>query len=103
MQRAGSARSDDDAQPGRARSSEHSALPEADRPAGPQADLTGAGRIASAGYAQRFSSMLSWENSDHPVVLFYVSPTHEVGGVDVLSLNSRYVDQFLNRALRDTL
>jgi hypothetical protein len=31
----------------------------------PQNELTGEGRVASAGYVDRFSSMISWENSDH--------------------------------------
>ena len=54
--------------------------------------------------AARFGGMRSWESSDHPVVLFRLDPrTTEVDGVDLLSLNQSYVDQYIDRALRQEL
>lgn len=39
----------------------------------------------------RFSNMLSWEDSEHPVVVFNMDSPHgvEVSGLDLLSLNPR--------------
>jgi hypothetical protein len=43
--------------------------------------------------AERFAKMASWEDSTHPVVLWYESPRTqgEVDGLDFLSLNARYL------------
>ena len=54
--------------------------------------------------ANRFQSMISWENSDHPVAVWYVpSSGHGVDGVDVLTLNDEFVDEFLDANLRTQL
>jgi hypothetical protein len=52
--------------------------------------------------AARFGSMLSWEASDHPVVVFKMSPRGDgsVDGVDLLSLNPALVETYIDRALR---
>ena len=54
--------------------------------------------------AERFGGMRSWESSDHPVVVFKVDPMMGgVDGVDLLSLNSSYVERYIDRALRAEL
>jgi hypothetical protein len=54
--------------------------------------------------AARFESMLSWENSDHPVAVWNV-PAHGTGvdGVNILTLNEHFADEFMNRDLRHHL
>lgn len=52
----------------------------------------------------RFSQMTSWENSDHPVVLFYQSAYGtEVTGLDILSLNKEFADQYFHGNLKQAL
>jgi energy-coupling factor transporter ATP-binding protein EcfA2 len=54
--------------------------------------------------ANRFESMISWENSDHPVAVWLMAPDGvSVDGVNILSLNARFVDAFINRNLKATL
>lgn len=54
--------------------------------------------------AARFGGMRSWESSDHPIVLFKLEPRDaSVSGVDLMSLNSSFVDRYLDRQLRAEL
>ena len=46
--------------------------------------------------------MISWENSDHPVAVWYTGP-NGVDGVDVLTLNPAFVNEYLNDNLRNQL
>eukprot|EP01052_Picozoa_sp_SAG31_P002290 SAG31_NODE_80_length_27188_cov_42.623869_5_plen_2141_part_00 len=59
-------------------------------------------RQDSAHAAARFDSMTSWENSDHPVAVWYTGP-RGVDGVDVLTLNPAFVQEYLNDNLRAQL
>ena len=54
--------------------------------------------------ANRFKSMTSWENSDHPIAVWLMSPDgYGVEGVDILSLNPRFIDAFIGRELKQAL
>lgn len=53
---------------------------------------------------QRFGGMRSWESSDHPVVVFKMSPLgHGVDGVDLLTLNQAFVNNYIDHPLRQEL
>ncbi len=40
--------------------------------------------------------MTTWEDTEHPVVLFYTSSRgQEIEGMDILSLNPRFVDRYI--------
>jgi MoxR-like ATPase len=69
-----------------------------------------AGAMAAGGnqMADRFEQMHSWEDSKHPIVVFkqngpaqYGVP--DVSGVDVLSLNPRFCDDYINREMQQAL
>ena len=48
--------------------------------------------------------MTSWEDTEHPVVLFYSSGYGGgIEGVDLLSLNARYSHRYMERDLRTCL
>jgi len=54
--------------------------------------------------AERFSAMKSWEDTEHPVVLFYTSlPGQPVEGIDILSLNPRFLDRYISRDMGNVL
>ena len=54
--------------------------------------------------ANRFKSMTSWENSDHPVAVWQMSPDgYSVDGINILSLNPRFVDAYIRRDLKQAL
>ena len=54
--------------------------------------------------ANRFQSMTSWENSDHPVAVWLMSPDgYGIDGVNILSLNPRFVDAYIGRNLKQAL
>jgi hypothetical protein len=46
---------------------------------------------------------MSWENSDHPIVLFYQTPSGDVSGVDILSLNRDFVSGFIHNEMQRVL
>jgi hypothetical protein len=58
----------------------------------------------AADVAARFQSMISWENSEHPVAVWKI-PHHGRGvdGIDILTLNSGFADDFLSQDLRANL
>lgn len=61
-------------------------------------------RQTSEELANRFRNMISWEESDHPIVVFNMNDLYgEVSGVDILSLQSQYIDNFINGELRASL
>ena len=67
----------------------------------PAARLT---RQDSRHAAARFDSMVSWENSDHPIAVW--NRPHGgagVDGVDVLTLSAQFVNEYLNDNLRAQL
>jgi hypothetical protein len=58
----------------------------------------------SEGIADRFAKMRSWEDTEHPIVLWYNGQrSEEVEGLDILSLNPRFLDRWINPALKDVL
>ena len=54
--------------------------------------------------ADRFASMISWENSEHPIAVWQI-PHHGRGidGINLLTLNPRFADEYLNNDLRHAL
>jgi hypothetical protein len=54
---------------------------------------------------ERFSNMRSWEDSEHPIVMWYEGRAYEgeVEGLDILSLNPRFLDRYIDRALNENL
>ena len=58
----------------------------------------------AAGVAARFQSMISWENSEHPVAVWKIPHHgHGIDGIDILTLNSGFADDFLSQDLRANL
>ena len=51
----------------------------------------------------RFAHMLSWENSEHPICVFKSGFGDTVNGIEVLSLNPRFLDQYIDRGLKQAL
>ena len=53
----------------------------------------------------RFDSMVSWENSDHPVAVWklHFGGMGGVDGCDILSMNPAFVQQYMNDNLRHIL
>jgi hypothetical protein len=60
-------------------------------------------RQSSEEMVRRFQKMLSWEESDHPLVLFKMDVFGDVHGVDILSLNASFVDRYINGELKRSL
>ena len=61
-------------------------------------------RELSNDMATRFDQMVSWEDTEHPVVLFYTSSrSQDISGMDILSLNPRFVDRFIQPAMKEAL
>lgn len=61
-------------------------------------------RQNSAELARRFQAMLSWEQSDHPVVVFKTDAIMGgVSGVDILSLNPQYLAQYIDGPMKAAL
>jgi hypothetical protein len=60
-------------------------------------------RQTSEEVVRRFQKMLSWEESEHPVVLFKMNFDGDVDGVDILSLNSDFVDRYIHGDLKRNL
>ncbi len=60
-------------------------------------------RQTSEEMVARFQSMLSWEQSDHPIVTFKMDAYAAVIGVDILSLNPTFVARHINDDLRRNL
>ena len=61
-------------------------------------------RQQSAENVHRFDSMISWEQSDHPVAVWKLNfGGMGVDGVDILSMNPAFVQQYLNDNLRHIL
>jgi len=53
---------------------------------------------------ERFQNLLSWESSEHPVVLFKQDEvTDEVSGVAILSLNPHFLSKYISGELKDAL
>jgi hypothetical protein len=50
-------------------------------------------RQTSEEMVERFQTMLSWEQSDHPIVSFKMDEYGGVRGVDILSLNPEFVNR----------
>lgn len=55
--------------------------------------------------ASRFENMRSWEDTDHPIVLFKMSPYGEsnVDGVDLMSLNPALANEYISSSLQSEL
>jgi MoxR-like ATPase len=71
---------------------------------GGAAPLVALRRVDSREGANRFDSMTSWENSDHPIAVWLMADDgYGVDGVNILSLNPRFVDEFINRSLKEAL
>jgi hypothetical protein len=72
-----------------------------------------AGAMAAGGMqiADRFEQMHSWEDSKHPIVVFKQAPHNGtyggygggVDGVDILSLNPRFCDEYISREMQRAL
>jgi hypothetical protein len=60
-------------------------------------------RQTSEEMVARFQTMISWEQSDHPIVSFKRSAYGGVEGVDILSLNPQYVNRYINGSLKANL
>ena len=51
----------------------------------------------------RFASMKTWEQSDHPIVIFLSEYGDEVSGLEVLSLNEQFLSRFVPRNMQQVL
>jgi energy-coupling factor transporter ATP-binding protein EcfA2 len=61
-------------------------------------------RELSDDLVDRMNSMRSWSDSTHPICLFYMSNRGEyVEGLDVLSLNPRFLDSYINNDMKAAL
>jgi len=61
-------------------------------------------RAMSNDLAARFAEMTSWEDTEHPVVLWYTSDRGQyVEGLDILSLNPRFLDRYIQRDMKAAL
>ena len=60
-------------------------------------------RMSSEEMVQRFQSMVSWEQSDHPIVIFKLKFDGTAEGVDMLSLNPQYSSQYIKGNLMQLL
>lgn len=60
-------------------------------------------RQSSEEVVRRFQKMISWEESDHPIVLFKMDMFGDVHGVDILSLNCHFVDRYIHGDLKRSL
>eukprot|EP00954_Amorphochlora_amoebiformis_P017819 1321765-Amorphochlora_amoeboformis.AAC.1 len=55
--------------------------------------------------AMRFENMTRWDDTDHPVCLWYPPPDRSFGfeGIDVLALNQTFLRKFIDRNLVEVL
>jgi hypothetical protein len=60
-------------------------------------------RQTSEEVVQRFANMISWEESEHPIVAFKMDRYGEALAVDILSLNPQFVDRHINGPLKHSL
>ena len=60
-------------------------------------------RVDTGEMVDRFANMLSWENSEHPICLFASGMGDEVQGIQVMSLNPRFLDNYIKRDLQQSL
>ena len=51
----------------------------------------------------RFCGMRTWEDTEHPVVLFYVNHVGACQGIDIMALNKNYTSRFISGDLQRTL
>ena len=70
---------------------------------GQQNAIPGMVRQTSEEIVNRFQHMLSWEQSEHPIVCFKMDMYGEVNGVDILSLNAAFVDRYISGELKHAL
>lgn len=68
-----------------------------------QNTIPGMVRQTSEEIVNRFEHMLSWEQSEHPIVCFKMDIYGDVNGVDILSLNPTFVDRHINGHLKQVL
>ena len=72
------------------------------------APIDGLTRQTSTEMAARFGGMRSWQDNDHPIVLFRMEPgLSQVAGVDIMSLNrdarSEYITRYISPDLKNLL
>lgn len=60
-------------------------------------------RQTSEEVVRRFANMLSWEESEHPIVAFKMDRNGDAVAVDILSLNHQFVDRYINGQLKQSL
>ncbi len=61
-------------------------------------------RALSDELANRFEKMTTWEDTEHPVVLWYYSQRgQEVDGLDILSLNPRFLERYIRNDMKAAL
>jgi hypothetical protein len=61
-------------------------------------------RQTSAELARRFQTMISWEQSDHPIVVFKMDGfSGTVAGLDIMSMNPSYLQQYIDGQLRTAI
>lgn len=61
-------------------------------------------RHTSDEMVERFQTMMSWEQNDHPVVAFSIDPRNGcVGGLSILSLQANFLSKYMDRQLIEFL
>lgn len=60
-------------------------------------------RQTSEEVVKRFANMISWEESEHPIVAFKMNRYGEALAVDILSLNPQFVDRHIHGPLKHSL
>ena len=61
-------------------------------------------RAHSDNVAERFQHMKTWEDTEHPIALFYYDQRGQsVDGLDVICLNPRFLDQYVDAGVKGAL